>query len=46
MQSWKSDPNQNVEATVNTTVRTAIDLHSTRIILRHFFLHTLYCMNQ
>lgn len=35
-----------MEATVNTTDKTAIDLHSTRIILRHIFLHTFYCMNQ
>lgn len=35
-----------MEATVNTTDKTAIDLHSTRIIRRHIFLHTLYCMNQ
>lgn len=44
--SWKSDSNPNVEATVNTTVRTAIDLHFTRIIMMHIFLHTLYCINQ
>lgn len=44
--SWKSDSNPNVEATVNTTVRTAIDLHFTHIILMHIFLHTLYCINQ